>query len=820
MIDENLINKLISQFRLNNILSNQDYKKTIIEEYLPLLSKKAEAYTDLNAEKILTIMLILLNKIEEMRFESNPPVITLTATVLWHNAINRPGDDDYMQQDEIEKRFDASINAERYLRKELGINKRTYSDLEDLIEDLNKNEPPDYGDLKVSSNTPEWEDLRQYVIKNIFQRSNYNQNALEATIFLFLNAKKSYTKSEIWDATKYDITLEGDTPEASFNSDLSRYTINSDTKRKRTPQLFEIIDINEQPHKIKLLKEIKQELNKFLDMKEFWICPKDSCYHKKIQINRNENIIDTSSWINLIIHILEHLNQNLKYFGPSTFEDFLEDDLNHLLSKEDKQIIEYERSDNVDKATAKDITWKNRMRSALAQIKIEGYIETDKDSEDESFKAHYRSRRRTDKFFNKYKLYDDWSDLETPFVWQMVKEASNYLAENNGEPFSYSDIRDYIKNKYGNINEKTINSQIIACTVNHYSRVNYPNNQKARISNSKYDFLYRIEEGKGELELYNPEKHGIWEIKEDNSGNFIIVLQNIEPDYSNFINSSINIENIKLALFRKKQIVLMGPPGTSKTYLAEQIAFDIIEDPTHYELVQFHPSYSYEDFVEGIETESTRETPLKFIPKKKIFRKICEKAKILQENQKYFVLIIDEINRGNVEKIFGELILGLEKRDKPIQTLYINEKLVIPENLLIIGTMNTVDLSITNIDAALRRRFFIIPIMPDKTILKNWLKSKYKENYIDFQKALIDLMDKFNKKVRLDNIYLGPYRQLGHTYFFIEPEDTIEKLIEKMDINWKYSIKPLLLEYFNFSEELLNEYKEIYNDFKNNFKVE
>ena len=97
------------------------------------------------------------------------------------------------------------------------------------------------------------------------------------------------------------------------------------------------------------------------------------------------------------------------------------------------------------------------------------------------------------------------------------------------------------------------------------------------------------------------------------------------------------------------------------------------------------------------------------MPIPKIFRLLCEKAQNYPEE--YFVLIIDEINRGNVEKIFGELIYGLEKRDEAIKTLYYEKELVIPPNLLIIGTMNTVDLSIANIDAALRRRFYIISMM-------------------------------------------------------------------------------------------------------------
>ncbi|MEJ2249572.1 MAG: AAA family ATPase [Candidatus Lokiarchaeota archaeon] len=293
--------------------------------------------------------------------------------------------------------------------------------------------------------------------------------------------------------------------------------------------------------------------------------------------------------------------------------------------------------------------------------------------------------------------------------------------------------------------------------------------------------------------------------------------KSLEPDFSNFENSNIDIQKIKNSLLMKKQIILMGPPGTSKSYLAEQIALVLVSDSTKYEIVQFHPSYSYEDFVEGLVTESSKEAPIKFIPKKKVFRIVCEKAKKLKKDE-YFVLIIDEINRGNVEKIFGELIWALENRNKPIKTVYMDEDLEIPENLLIIGTMNTVDLSIANIDAALRRRFHIITIMPDEIILKNWLKVRYGDNFPEFQTGLIDLMINLNKKISQDSIYLGPYRRLGHTYFFIESENSIEGLKVKMKIEWEYSIKPLLLEYFNFNYENLKEYEEIYQSFIKKFE--
>ncbi len=263
MSEEDLFDKIIDEFNLQNIILD-DNKQEIMNEYIPLLKKKAESFSDFNFKMILTVMLLLLNRMKEIRFESNPPVVVLTASVLWHNAINRPNDREYILQDEIEKRFDASINAERFLRRELGINKRVYSDLESLIEDLNKGSNIILGNLFTSQNFRKWDEIRNFLIEKVFKRENFNQCALEAAIFLYLNRERTYTKSEIWNATKHDILLEGDTPEATFNSDLSRYTINSDVKSKRKPLLFEIVNPDEQPHKIVILDNIFEEINRFL----------------------------------------------------------------------------------------------------------------------------------------------------------------------------------------------------------------------------------------------------------------------------------------------------------------------------------------------------------------------------------------------------------------------------------------------------------------------------------------------------------------------------------------------------------------------------
>ncbi|MFW9972153.1 MAG: DUF4268 domain-containing protein, partial [Candidatus Odinarchaeota archaeon] len=271
------------------------------------------------------------------------------------------------------------------------------------------------------------------------------------------------------------------------------------------------------------------------------------------------------------------------------------------------------------------------------------------------------------------------------------------------------------------------------------------------------------------------------------------------------------LERIKDALQIKKQVILMGPPGTSKSYLAEQIALQMTENKRkNIQFVQFHPSYSYEDFVECNTVESGEESGgfLKFTPIKKVFRIFCEKA---ENSDEKFVFIIDEINRGNVERIFGELIYCLENRGKKVQSIYFQDKMFsIPENIFIIGTMNTVDLSIANIDAALRRRFYIIELNPDLEILKNWLEYNLEDKYPEFRRSIVKFMDNLNSKIEQHHL-MGKYRTIGHAFYMLKTIRDHANLIEiwkNFEMEWEFAIKPTLLEYLNFSETDLKPFNE------------
>ena len=242
-------------------------------------------------------------------------------------------------------------------------------------------------------------------------------------------------------------------------------------------------------------------------------------------------------------------------------------------------------------------------------------------------------------------------------------------------------------------------------------------------------------------------------------------------------------------LLRKKlNVILQGAPGVGKTYAAKRLAYSMmgVKDPERVQLVQFHQSYSYEDFVEGFRPSSTG---MNFEIKKGAFYNFCKKASDDKENEYFF--IIDEINRGNLSKIFGELFMLIEadKRGNDIQLLYSSDRFSVPKNVYIIGMMNTADRSLAMIDYALRRRFAFFEMKP----------AFESEGFREYQFGLES--DKFNKLIDCvislnqritDDESLGEGFCIGHSYFCdIEEikENTLTDIVE-------FEIIPLLKEYW------------------------
>lgn len=230
---------------------------------------------------------------------------------------------------------------------------------------------------------------------------------------------------------------------------------------------------------------------------------------------------------------------------------------------------------------------------------------------------------------------------------------------------------------------------------------------------------------------------------------------------------------------RKKQVIFQGPPGTGKTFIAQKIAKLLIGGTQGFsELVQFHPAYTYEDFMLGIRPQ-TQDGQLTYSMVPGRFLEFCKKAESCEGT---CVLIIDEINRANLSQVFGELMYLLEYRDEKICLAGSNELFGIPANVYIIGTMNTADRSIALVDHALRRRFSFITLSPNYDILRHYhSSSSSSESFIE---KLIGILTDLNKTIN------APHHELGISFFLV---DDLENNIEDI---WTMEIEPYLEEYF------------------------
>lgn len=250
----------------------------------------------------------------------------------------------------------------------------------------------------------------------------------------------------------------------------------------------------------------------------------------------------------------------------------------------------------------------------------------------------------------------------------------------------------------------------------------------------------------------------------------------------------------------KKNIILQGAPGVGKTFAAKRLAYSMmgVKDPNRVMMVQFHQSYSYEDFIMGF-----RPSENGFKLKHGVFYEFCKRAEVDSDNDYFF--IIDEINRGNLSKIFGELFMLLEsdKRGVALQLLYADEKFSIPENLYIIGMMNTADRSLAMLDYALRRRFAFFDLKP--AFESDGFKSYQHSLNNDKFNKLIDCIKQLNLAIKSDET-LGAGFCIGHSYFCdldksetYEREDSLDRIVE-------FELIPLLNEYWFDDVDMVNEW--------------
>mgnify|MGYP001193201134 CR=1 FL=1 len=300
-----------------------------------------------------------------------------------------------------------------------------------------------------------------------------------------------------------------------------------------------------------------------------------------------------------------------------------------------------------------------------------------------------------------------------------------------------------------------------------------PNGSLFRVTPEEYDIILDI------IREQNPKNPGVSEGQDLLRYTREDFLKDVYMDEQKY-------DSLRSLLENKKNIILQGAPGVGKTYAARRLAYSILgrQDDDKIEFVQFHQNYSYEDFIMGYKPQGDS-----FELRYGIFYRFCVKAEN-NPNEKYF-FIIDEINRGNLSKIFGELLMLIENqyRGTKVTLAYNGLPFSVPQNLYIIGMMNTADRSLALIDYALRRRFSFFEMVP----------AFYSEGFRNYQKrlnneqfdALIEKVKLLNQEIASDES-LGPGFCIGHSYFCSQDECTESWLSEIIE----YDIIPLLQEYW------------------------
>jgi 5-methylcytosine-specific restriction protein B len=246
------------------------------------------------------------------------------------------------------------------------------------------------------------------------------------------------------------------------------------------------------------------------------------------------------------------------------------------------------------------------------------------------------------------------------------------------------------------------------------------------------------------------------------------------------------LHELRDLLDERRQLILYGPPGTGKTFLARRVAADLV-GPEQVRLVQFHPAYTYEDFFEGYRpAPGVVDGGISFELRPGPFRQLVTRAR--EHPDQAFVLIIDEINRANLAKVFGELYFLLEYRDQAVDLLYSSDEegFTLPTNIYVIGTMNTADRSIALVDAAMRRRFAFVELSPDteptRSLLARW---SARHELGDVAARLL---------VRLNQRIEDPDFRIGPSYFMRSTAPDAHDT-NRLDRIWRTSILPLLQEH-------------------------
>lgn len=256
-----------------------------------------------------------------------------------------------------------------------------------------------------------------------------------------------------------------------------------------------------------------------------------------------------------------------------------------------------------------------------------------------------------------------------------------------------------------------------------------------------------------------------------------------------------NIETL-LEEKKKKQVIFQGPPGTGKTYVAQKLARHLAGTEDRCTLIQFHPSYSYEDFVRGYRPTLLDKGQVGFELKDGPFLRIARQAE--QYPDRNYYLIIDEINRGNLAKVLGELYFLLEYREEAVNLMYQEDEenpFKMPPNLYIIGTMNTADRSIALVDLALRRRFAFVDFATDTEPVKGLLRRWLKANDLAGMDWVADIVERANEKLDDQHAAIGP------SYFMRRELD--DAAVNRI---WQHQVLPYIEEHLFGQRDRLGEF--------------
>lgn len=277
--------------------------------------------------------------------------------------------------------------------------------------------------------------------------------------------------------------------------------------------------------------------------------------------------------------------------------------------------------------------------------------------------------------------------------------------------------------------------------------------------------------------------HAEGEDKSEDSGDSPVAVTFTDDLAENLFVPQDWLDTVRAALNSKRQIIFQGPPGTGKTYLARRLAKNATTAEEQVGIVQFHPAYTYEDFFEGFRPQAADGGSVEFVLRPGPLRALADRAS--DNPDKPYFLVIDEINRGNLAKIFGELYFLLEYREESVSLMYSQDRFALPSNLFIIGTMNTADRSIALVDSAMRRRFAFFTLAPDREptagVLARWAEaSPARDGQVSHLLSAL-------------NALIGdPQRMVGPSYL-MQPDAHTEDGLERI---WESEILPLLEESF------------------------